>query len=91
MPNDLTAFFNSADDFTVEASLNGGTPFPVLFDAPFADSLGVASVLPSATCRSADVATATLTSTMLINSVTYRVAAIEPDGSGVTVLRLHRT
>jgi len=89
--NDISAFFNSADGFTVEARLNSGAPFPVLFDAPFTDSLGVASVLPSATCRSADVATATLTSTVLINSVTYRVAAIEPDGGGVTVLRLHRT
>jgi hypothetical protein len=88
---DLAPFFNPDDDFTVDASLNSGTPFPVLFDAPFTDSLGVASVLPSATCLSTDVATATLTSTMLINAVTYRVAAIEPDGSGVTVLRLHRT
>jgi chemotaxis protein histidine kinase CheA len=81
----------SADDFTAEARLDGGSPFPVFFDDSFVDSLGVASSSPSATCLSTDVATATLTSTMLINSVTYRVAAIEPDGSGVTVLRLHRT
>lgn len=88
---DLAAYFNPSDGFTAEATLNGGAAFSVIFDEPFVDSLGVASVSPSATCMSADVATAVPGSTLVVDSVSYRVAAVEPDGSGITVLRLHRS
>jgi len=87
--SDLAAFFNSDDDFTVEARLDAGQPFACLFDQAYAESLGVSSSGPAATCLSDDVASAAPGSVLTVRGNDYRVAAIEPDGTGVTVLRLH--
>ena len=86
---DAAPFFNPDDDFTVEARLDSGQPFTVFFDQAYAESLGVSSSGPAATCLSADIATAEVGSVLTVKGADYRVAAIEPDGTGVTVLRLH--
>jgi hypothetical protein len=82
-------FFNPSDGFTSEARLNAGQPFQVIFDAAYLADLGVSSSSPAVTCLSADVAAAHPGSVLTVKGVDYRVAAIEPDGTGVTVLRLH--
>jgi hypothetical protein len=82
-------FFNADDDFTAEARLDGGQAITVFFDLAYAESLGVSSSGPAATCLSDDVAAAQVGSVLTVKGADYRVAAIEPDGTGVTVLRLH--
>lgn len=89
--NDLSAFFAPADGFTVEASLDGGLPIDVHFDDSYIDALGVGTSGPAATCKTSDVAAAALDSTLTIGGTAYKVRSIEPDGAGVTVLRLHRS
>ena len=89
MTSYLTPFFNPDDDCTVEARLDAGQPFACIFDQAYAESLGVSSSGPAATCLSADVETAAPGSVLTVHGNDYRVAAIEPDGTGVTVLRLH--
>jgi hypothetical protein len=61
----------------------------VIFDNAFADPLGiVADTRPVAHAKSADVSTVAVGNTVVINAVTYTVAEIHPDGTGITQLVL---
>ena len=90
LSSDTGAFFSEADGFTVAAALNGGAELQVLFDNGYLDALDVASAAPSATCRTADVVAAVQGDTLTVDGTDYTVRSVEPDGAGVTVLRLHR-
>lgn len=56
----------------------------------YSEALGASGTQPVALCRSADVAAVTRNSTVVRGGVTYRVANIEPDGTGMTLLRMER-
>lgn len=85
----VATFFNPADGMVVPAMLNLGASFYVHFDRGYIESLGTPSTGPAATCQSADVATAEQdVSVLTVGGVDYIVKAIEPDGTGITVLRL---
>jgi hypothetical protein len=86
--NDLSAFFDPADGFVVEASLDGADPIYVHLDAGFAEALDIATAAPVVTARTADVTAAARGSVLTINGDDYEVRGIEPDGTGLTVLRL---
>jgi len=86
----LDEFFAPADGFTVSATLDGGPTFYAHFDAAYVEALGVASAGPVATCKSADVYAAVVGQAISIDQDDYRIVTIEPDGAGVTVLRLHK-
>lgn len=79
-----SAFFA---DFGVPCTLGAAT-FAVIFDAAYADPLGIAGTEPRATCISADVGTATLGTPITINGKAYTVRDKQPDGTGLTVLLL---
>lgn len=65
---------------------NGG-----IFDAQYVDVLNVDTVGPAVKAYSPDVAHAAYNMAVLVNGVeAYKVAKIEPDGTGLTVLRLHK-
>ena len=65
---------------------NGG-----IFDAQYVDVLDVDTVGPALKAYSADVTHATQNMAVLINGVdAYKVIQIQPDGTGLTVLRLHK-
>ena len=86
---DLTAFFNAAEHGTA-ASLDG-LPVVGIFGNAFADAYGISSrevlyTLPTASCSAV-----TISSTLVVGSATYRVASIQPDGTGVTTLVLEIT
>jgi len=67
-----------------------GRPLRALFDAAYADVLGVAGIAPALTCASADVAHAVRGSAVTVRGVAYTVVNLQPDGTGVTVLILER-
>lgn len=80
------AFFT---DFGVDATLNSAS-VRVIFDAAYTDPLGVESVGPVATLPTADAATVAHGQMLIVASTTYKVRGVEPDGTGITLLRLER-
>ena len=87
---DLAPFF-STSDFAVDATL-GGTAVTGIFDAAYLEPLGsiVEGVGPVFMLSTADAASSAHGTTLVIGAATYKVRGIEPDGTGVTLLRLER-
>jgi hypothetical protein len=77
-------------DFGQAATL-AGVSVNVIFDNAYAEVYGMATRTPMATLPSADIGSAVQGSTFVTGGVTYRVTAIEPDGTGMTTLRLERS
>jgi hypothetical protein len=97
------AVFLAADDFGVEAVYTpaGGAAGPTfcgLFDAPtisvaVGDEAETLDARATFFCRAADLpegAEGGAGDTITLGDATYEVAAIEPDGQGMTLLRLAR-
>jgi hypothetical protein len=80
--------------FNAEATpLVGGAPFSVIFDAAFVSPLDpLASVAPAARVLDSDLAASDIAqgAVVSIRDVDYEVRELEPDGVGMTVLRLRR-
>lgn len=68
----------------------GVLTIPVVFNAAYADPLGMAGNQPRATCLSSLIAAMTVGAAVSINAVNYTVTGIEPDGTGITTLILRR-
>lgn len=83
---DISAFF-STDEFAVMATI-GASTVRVIFDAAYADPLGMSGSSPVALAISSDVSTVAQGESIAIAGVGYTVVSIEPDGTGVTRLRL---
>ena len=62
--------------------------FDVIFDAAATVAGLVADIGPQAQCKTADVSGVEWHSGLTINGTPYTVTAIQPDGTGVTVLQL---
>lgn len=72
-------------DFGVNATLSVGGTATGVFDNGYVDVLQiVGSASRAFTGSAADLAAVTIGSTLTIDSVAYTVAALEPDGTGVT-------
>lgn len=84
---DLTPFFNVAE-FAETVTRANATTFPAIFDARYADPLGVAGAEPAITTREA--VALVRGETLTIRGANYVVRTIEPDGTGVVVARLSR-
>lgn len=76
-------------DFAVPATVRGRT-VPVIFDEQYIDAGGVESSQPAATCESASVADVEQDDELQVDGRAFRVVGVQPDGTGVTVLRLQR-
>ncbi len=94
MTNDLAVFLA---DFGVSATYtHAGTPatISVIFDNEYVPAnlggIEVESLGPAATCKTSDVSNAAHGDTVVINSVTYYITGVHPDGTGMTVLLLSR-
>lgn len=78
------------------AGVGAGTTITLLaFDSAYVEwdpqGVGVATKSPVAFAMSSDVTTIAVNDTLTINAVVYRLATQpEPDGLGVTILRLAR-
>jgi len=73
-------------DFGVTATV-GGVAVPAIFDAPYADALGVAGTSPVLTIDSSSV-TPAYGAAVSVAGASYTVAEIHPDGTGMTRLVL---
>jgi hypothetical protein len=74
---------------------DGGSPteITVLFDKPYigvgsGGEVVVESSNPTAYCKTTDVSDADHAATLVINSTTYNVVGVQPDGDGLTLLEL---
>lgn len=92
MVEDLTAFFQLAD-FAVDATL-AGLPVVGIFDLAYqlgnVGGTGMASTAPVFTLSTASVPASPIGLTMVVNLISYIVAAHEPDGTGISLLMLER-
>lgn len=97
---DLDQFFD-ADEFATEVVIDPGGPsestISGIFDAEAevidVESEGLTGTVdaPRVTCRSSDLAGVVQGTTVQVDGETYSVHDPRPDGTGVTVLWLHRT
>jgi hypothetical protein len=89
---DLTVFFNPAD-FAVAALYNGAITVNGIFYAEYVEALGanvVAGTGPVFQCAAADLPAIAQGDTLVIGATTYKVVGIEPDGTGLLLLKLER-
>jgi hypothetical protein len=84
---DFADFLDTTHGFAVNATIGAAT-VPVIFDAAYAEPLGMSGSTPVALGVSADLAAATPGAAISIDGSYYRVTAVEPDGTGMTQLRL---
>lgn len=80
-------------DYSVSATING-VAVTGIFDDRFkmVDELSqeIESTLPQLICRSIDVAGVTDGMSCIVNGVNYTVRTLEPDGTGMTRIILHK-
>lgn len=87
----IADFINADTPGYVSATI-GGVARDVLFDRGFElAEVGIEGVDAIVHAITADVSSVVHGTLVVINAVNYRVCGIEPDGHGVTVLRLERT
>lgn len=88
---DLSVFF-STDDFAVAATHNGTTTVNGIFDKLYLETDagigGVQGNQPVFVCKAADVSAVAHGDTLAISGTTYKVVGVEPDGTGLVLLRL---
>lgn len=91
--SDLDNFLD-LDGFGKVALLNGLTNIVVQFfneyDNAIRDESGIVSSTPFAIARSSDMAGVEQGDVLKIDGITYTITNLEPDGTGVTTLRLSR-
>lgn len=84
---DLAPFFSTAD-FAVSGTL-AGLSVTGIFDAQYFDGLGeVEGRQPTFVLPTASASSAAHGQTLVIGAKTYKVRGVEPDGTGITLLRL---
>jgi hypothetical protein len=85
---DLAPFFSTAD-FASAATWNGA-PVNGIFDRAYSEPLGnVAEAYgPVFQCAAADVPTVAHGDALIVDGAVYTVRGVEPDGTGVVLLRL---
>lgn len=86
---DLDEFFD-ADDFGIAAVVDGEAVTGI-FDNIYVEIEGVSGTHPVLTCKTSAVSHASQGDTVTIAGISYRIASIEPDGTGVTQLILEDT
>jgi len=85
---DLSEFLDDtelADNATIGASTIAG-----IFDNQFVEVNGIEGVRPVFTCAEANVATIAHGDALTIKSISFKVAGIQPDGTGLTSLILEK-
>ena len=94
------AIYFDTDDFGSSATftdVSAGTSSTVkgIFDKDSQEIVGMSDVgliedVPTFHCVSTDVTSAVFDDTLLVDSVTYKIKKIEPDGTGMTKLTLSK-
>lgn len=88
---DFSLYFR-IDDFGTSAVYSGsGATIKGILDAEYNEAMGrVQASQPVFACATTDVASATHGQTLTIGATVYKIVGVEPDGTGMTVLRLER-
>lgn len=84
---DLAPYFA---DFGIDATV-GGVSVRGIFDAAYAAPLGMASSAPALTISAAAAPAVAEGDAVVIGATSYAVTAVEPDGTGMTLLRLRES
>jgi hypothetical protein len=86
----IAAFFDTGD-FAVSATLNG-VSVTGIFDNEYFEPLGndVQGASPIFTLPTSSASSAAHGQSLVIGATTYKVRGVEPDGTGVTTLRLEK-
>lgn len=87
---DLAPFFNAVTGFAQACAFSNGVMANCIFDNGYGEALQGAGTTPTLTAATAEVATVVRGHTVTINTVSYAVANVEADGTGVTTLVLER-
>lgn len=87
---DLTPFFDTVTGFAQACAFSNGVTADCIFDNGYAEALQGAGTTPTLTAATSTVATVVRGNTVTVNSVSYAVANVEADGTGVTTLVLER-
>jgi hypothetical protein len=82
-------FFNSAE-LAESASIGGIESVDGIFDHQFVEVMGIESVRPVFTCAESDLESVAHGNILTLNSIDYKVAGIQPDGTGLTSLILEK-
>ena len=91
---DLENYFDTeTHGTTATVTINGtGSSISVIINKEYfaiaGESVDVDGTQPVVTCRSSDVTGIDTADTITIDSVTYNIVNIQPDGTGITVLIL---
>jgi hypothetical protein len=85
----IETFDTFMHDFAIPATV-GGVSVRGIFDATYADPLGMAGNQPVLTVASEDLPSVAVGQAVVLNATAYTVQAIEPDGTGITTLILRR-
>lgn len=83
----LTSFFNT-QEFATFAAI-GSLAISGIFDRQYVEYADIAGNHPTFLCPSEQVSNIELGDEITINQKPYTVAAIQPDGTGLTLLVLH--
>jgi len=78
-------------DMLGQAVTVAGVSVRTVFDADYGEAFGVGTSVPAITCATADVSAAVLGTAVTVGATAYTVRAVEPDGQGVTVLKLQKS
>lgn len=91
LTEDLSVFFDPTA-FGVTAILNNSISVNGLMDLAYAEPLGnlVEGSTPVFTCAAIDVGTVAHGASLTVSGRDYKVVGVEPDGTGIVVLRLER-
>jgi len=88
---DTSAYFDAATGFAQTCTV-GGQSVPAIFDNAYAmgavGPYGMATTEPRLTLQTASVPADVVGKACVVDSVAYNVVAHEPDGTGISVLRL---
>jgi hypothetical protein len=82
---DLAPFFA---DFGIAATV-GGVACMGIFDAAYADALGMNGTRPALQVATAAVPSVAEGAAVTIGAASYTVESVQPDGTGMTLLILH--
>jgi hypothetical protein len=88
---DLSEFLDTTDGFAVDAqwSLTNGT-VQLIFDRPYENVLNVSSGQPQAVVRDAQMPGVAIGQTINIAGNVFKIAELQPDGTGLTTLLLNK-
>ena len=95
MTEDLAVFFDLSRFGTAATWSVGGVPVTGIFDSGYQATqlgldVGVEGARYAFTCAAAAVPTAAQGQTLTIGAVVYTIRSVQPDGTGLVLLLLHK-